>query len=473
MTSSLGKIKASDKPQHHFLLECRREGIITRKDTTKLLEAFRETGLSNLQRIIEDYNQISNCPDVRVTVNNDNPTSAFSNFKTFMLSKKRAIKSVFTWDKGIHFVDCQEGSLVICLKVSSVEELDKLKEYIESGELLRRLMARYESEISDTERKDFQSESSSIKLCYDTEEFDDAKQQLTTNNASFRQPFAFSQSLTSEETQNRIETSTSQDGMEEYFDALCVVPTLSEKDDGDSEEDFLKYLDKVGLKEYFPRKLTMKKATEVRLFPSDDSQIETKDLPFLFISKLTSLDSRITWKENLHIEGSARDFIYAILHCSDDHLRQHLLEKFASCQLAVPVLLPGMKESTFTLLWISRAQWYLPICGRKEELLKEVTLLLNLRGDSKEFTTESEFMCRIANAVFLFVDNKLGDYKTAISELKERFKNVFVIRLIGKQGRKVREKSRPKHQVNIKDTNPKSVNLMIESISNLIVVKLN
>ncbi|PIK58127.1 putative interferon-induced very large GTPase 1-like [Apostichopus japonicus] len=173
-------------------------------------------------------------------------------------------------------------------------------------------------------------------------------QSLGGEDASFRQPFAFSQSLTSEETQNRIETSTSQDGMEEYFDALCVVPTLSEKDDGDSEEDFLKYLDKVGLKEYFPRKLTMKKATEVRLFPSDDSQIETKDLPFLFISKLTSLDSRITWKENLHIEGSARDFIYAILHCSDDHLRQHLLEKFASCKLAVPVLLPGSEaKETF------------------------------------------------------------------------------------------------------------------------------
>ncbi|PIK53604.1 hypothetical protein BSL78_09522 [Apostichopus japonicus] len=182
MTSSLGKIKASDNPQHHFLLECRRKCIITRKDTTKLLQAFRETGLSNLQRIIKDYNQISNCPDVHVMVNNDNPTSAFSKFKTFMLSKKRAIKSVFTRDKGIHFVDFQESSLVICLKVSSVEELDKLKEYIESGELLRRLMAGYESEISDTERKDFQSESSSIKLCYDTEEFDNAKQQLTTNS---------------------------------------------------------------------------------------------------------------------------------------------------------------------------------------------------------------------------------------------------------------------------------------------------
>ncbi|XP_071855138.1 interferon-induced very large GTPase 1-like isoform X2 [Apostichopus japonicus] len=546
MTSSLERIRANDKPRHHFLLECRRNCIITGKDTTKLLEAFRENGLSNLQGIIEDYNHISKFPDVRVTVNNDNPTSLFSRFKTFMLSKKRAIKSVFTRDKGIHFVDCQEGSLVICLKVSYVETLDKLKEDIESGELLRRLMAIYESEISDTERKDFQLESSSMKISYDTEEFENAKQQLTTNNARFRRSKAITKSVTqtttetiilqeemggfhppsvvqslseagcsatSEETQTRIEATTSQEDMEEYFDAPGVVTSLSDADNGESEEDFIQYLDIVGLKDYFPRKLTMKEATEVRLFPSDDPKIKRKDLPFMFISKLTSLDSRITWKENLHIEGSVRDFIYAILHCSDNHLRQHLLEKFASCQLAVPVLLPGVRddakpelltwalnrvvkkwkenetslapekrmvsEPVFTTAFIRfgkipiskssvlnnvigraqgnetfrnflsyedekeyvyqccgsvEAQWYLPMYGRKEELLKEVTLLLNLRGDSKEFTTETQFICSIANATFLFVDkDKLEYYKTAIDALKKRCKNVFVIHLISQK----------------------------------------
>ncbi|XP_071855145.1 interferon-induced very large GTPase 1-like [Apostichopus japonicus] len=648
MTSSLENIRASDKPQRYFILECRRECIITRNDTTKLLEAFRKIGLPTLQRIIEDYNQILKYPDVHVTVNNNNPTSVFSNFKTVMLSKKRAIKSVFTRDCGIHFVDCKEGSLVICLKVSLLEALYKLKKYISSGELLRKLMAIFENEISDTERKDFQSERSSIKLSYDNEEFENVKQQLIIKNvgsrqsisitksvtqtttetivwqedtkevfhppsvvqslseegcsgsseenqtrieattsqedteeyfdalcvvpsrsdedATVRQSSSFSQSVTSEETQTRIETTTSQEDMEEYFDALpdiprinekdaivrqasalsqsvtseetqtrietttlqeemegdvdalCVVPSLSDEDYGGTEEDFLEYLDEVGLEEYFPRKLTMKEATEVRLLPSDDSQIETKDLPFLFISKLTSLDSRVTWKENLHIEGSARDFIYAILHCSDNHLRQHLLEKFASCQLAVPVLLPGVRddakpelltwalsrvvkkwkenetslapeklmvsEPVFTNAFIRfgdipiskssvlnnaigraqgngefqyfmsyedekkyafhccgsvEAQWYLPMYGRKEDLLKEVTLLLNLRGDSKEFTTESEFMCRVANAIFLFVDKcNLECFKTAIDDIKKRFNNVFMINLIAQKEKKSR-----------------------------------
>ncbi|XP_071855140.1 interferon-induced very large GTPase 1-like [Apostichopus japonicus] len=542
MTSSLAQIRDSNNPQHYFLLECRREGIFTRNDTTQLLDAFKENGLSTLQRIIEDFNHISKCPDVHVRVNNYNPTIACSSFKTFMLSRKRAIKSVFRRDQGIHFVDCKEGSLVICLKVSSVEELDKLKEYIESRELLRRLMAVYENAISDTNRKDFQSERLSIKLSYDAEEFENAKQQLTTNNASLRRTIAITTSL----TQTRTETTILQEEMEEVFHPRIVNQSLSEEDDRDSEEDFLQYLDEVGLKKYFPRKLTMKEATEVRLFPTDDSQIETKDLLFLFMSKLTSLDSRITWKENLHIEGSARDFIYAILHCSDNHLRQHLLEKFASCQLAVPVLLPRVRddakpelltwalsrvvkkwkenetslapekrmvsEPVFTTAFIRfgdipiskssvlnnaigraqgnetfryflsfkdekeyvyhcsgsvEAQWYLPICGRKEDLLKEVTLLLNLRGDSKEFTTESEFLCSIANAIFILVDKRnLVCYETAIDDIKERFKNVFVIHLIAQKAKigiqKRKKQLNNKSKTLIIDENDDSVDFGVE-----------
>ncbi|XP_071810947.1 interferon-induced very large GTPase 1-like isoform X2 [Apostichopus japonicus] len=316
--------------------------------------------------------------------------------------------------------------------------------------------------------------------------------------------------------------------------------------DKETEEDFLEYLEEVGLKNYFPRKLTLKAATEVRLFPSDISQIETKDLPFLFISKLTSLDSRITWKEKLHLKGSARDFIYAILHCSDNHLRQHLLEKFASCQLAVPVLLPGVRddakpelltwaisrvvkkwkenetslapekrmvsERVFTAAFIRfgeipiskssvlnnvigraqgnetfryfssyedekeyvyycsgsiEAQWYLPTYGRSEELLKEVTLLLNLRGDATEFTAESEFMCRIANAIFLFVDkDKLECYKTAIDDIKKRFKKVFVIYLIvhkEKKGRQTRKQQSNSKSKTLKiDANDDSVDFGVE-----------
>ncbi|PIK42941.1 putative interferon-induced very large GTPase 1-like [Apostichopus japonicus] len=89
------------------------------------------------------------------------------------------------------------------------------------------------------------------------------------------------------------------------------------------------------------------------------------------------------------------------------------------------------------------AQWYLPMYGRKEELLKEVTLLLNLRGDSKEFTAESEFMCRVANAIFLFVDkHKLECYKTAIHGIQKKFKNVLVIHLIVHKGNDGRQRRR-------------------------------
>ncbi|XP_071810940.1 interferon-induced very large GTPase 1-like [Apostichopus japonicus] len=349
------------------------------------------------------------------------------------------------------------------------------------------------------------------------------------------------------ETENPDEDSnTSRQNIDEMACNIENNTSESEQEspDTETEEDFLEYLKEVGLESYFPRKLTMKAATELRLIPSDVSQIKPEKVPFLFISKLTALDCRVTWKENLHIEGSARDFIYAILHCSDDHLRQHLLEKLASCQLAVPILLPGVRddakpelltwalsrvvkkwkesetslapekrmvsEPVFTTAFIRfgdipiskssvlnnvigraqgngtfqyfmsyedereyvyhccglvEAQWYLPMYGRNEELLKEVTLLLNLRGDSTEFTTESKFMCRIAQAVFLFVDkDKLEYYKTTIDDIKERFKKkVFVIHLIAQKEKKGRQKR--KQQLNSEskiEVNDDSVDFGVE-----------
>ncbi|PIK53611.1 hypothetical protein BSL78_09529 [Apostichopus japonicus] len=177
MTSSLDKIMASDYPQHHFLLECRRVGIVTRNDTTKLLEAFRENGPSKSLEIVKDYNRVSKWTDVRLTVYKDNQTSTFSKFTKAMIKMKDFIKFVFTRDEGIHFVDCEEGSLVIWLKVSSPETLNKLKEDIDSGELLRRITDKYERELSyggTEELINFQNERSSIKISYSTEEFKSA-----------------------------------------------------------------------------------------------------------------------------------------------------------------------------------------------------------------------------------------------------------------------------------------------------------
>ena len=50
------------------------------------------------------------------------------------------------------------------------------------------------------------------------------------------------------------------------------------------------------------------------------------------------------------------DVLLALIHCSDDLLRQILYSKLATCQLAVPLLLPDPKQGTITLmLWAMRS----------------------------------------------------------------------------------------------------------------------
>ncbi|PIK34396.1 putative interferon-induced very large GTPase 1-like, partial [Apostichopus japonicus] len=219
-------------------------------------------------------------------------------------------------------------------------------------------------------------------------------------------------------------STTSQQNIDKMDGNIVNNNRVSEQQSSGIDESISEYLDEVGLKKYFPQKLTLKEATEVRLFPKNLKETGKEDLPFLFISKLTSLDSRITWKENLNINGSVRDFIYALLQCSDNHLRQHLMEKLASCQLALPILLPGVRDDAKPEL----LTWAI---SRVVKNGKKMKLLLRQR-------------------------NVWDEYSTAIQDIKKRFKNVNVIHLIAKQDRKgkgKRETRRPKHEVSISDEN--------------------
>lgn len=50
-----------------------------------------------------------------------------------------------------------------------------------------------------------------------------------------------------------------------------------------------------------------------------------------------------------------RDFVFSVLHCADDFLRQDILEKMAACQLAVPIILQGIEGTKPQfLLWALR-----------------------------------------------------------------------------------------------------------------------
>ncbi|XP_071850563.1 interferon-induced very large GTPase 1-like [Apostichopus japonicus] len=112
-------------------------------------------------------------------------------------------------------------------------------------------------------------------------------------------------------------------------------------------EDLLECIGFVG-KHY--NKLALQEFLIVRDCSTNTSLIHT------FWQKITSLDHRIVLSQNLLPENiSMRDFIFSLLHCSDDFLRQDILEKLSACQLAVPFLLQGVREKKPEILgWACR-----------------------------------------------------------------------------------------------------------------------
>ncbi|XP_071850417.1 interferon-induced very large GTPase 1-like [Apostichopus japonicus] len=123
----------------------------------------------------------------------------------------------------------------------------------------------------------------------------------------------------------------------------------------DGEEDdlpktFEDLLECIGLVGKHYNKLTLQEFLIVRDCSTNTSLMHT------FWQKITSLDHRIVLSQNLLPENiSMRDFIFSLLHCSDDFLRQDILEKLSACQLAVPFLLQGVREKKPEILgWACR-----------------------------------------------------------------------------------------------------------------------
>ncbi|KAJ8023634.1 Interferon-induced very large GTPase 1 [Holothuria leucospilota] len=125
--------------------------------------------------------------------------------------------------------------------------------------------------------------------------------------------------------------------------------------DGESLK-FERLLELISLKDKFPGKMGLKGFVKVKRACSMEREAHMVEL---FWQKRSSLDYRVRSDRFLRSNGlqklSIRDFIFAVMQCSDRCLRQDIVEKMSACHLAVPVLLPGVHErkSEF-LLWSLR-----------------------------------------------------------------------------------------------------------------------
>ena len=137
-------------------------------------------------------------------------------------------------------------------------------------------------------------------------------------------------------------------------------------------DDLLKKLD---LTEFYPQKL--KSITSMMIREMEVSE-NKKQLPYRMLQMIMLLNSNCltsqmstNYKDDLSSfeedgdsdedDGDSdgenetdaihpMDVLLALIHCSDDFLRQIIYSKLATCQLAVPLLLPDPKQGTITLM---------------------------------------------------------------------------------------------------------------------------
>lgn len=177
---------------------------------------------------------------------------------------------------------------------------------------------------------------------------------------------------------------------EEEF-KLPSEPECSGDEAEDDETTFEKFLEEVGLKDKFPGKLKLK--TFLQLGTNEQSNYAQ-----IFWQKLTTLNYHAGMlQEIVSQDFSMRDFIFCLLQCGDDFLRQDILEKMSACQLAVPVVIQGVANGKPTfLLW-----------GLRRVMKK-------WRGDSDSVAIEQPIISYpVLNISFL----RVGDVRLSKSQL--------------------------------------------------------
>ena len=111
----------------------------------------------------------------------------------------------------------------------------------------------------------------------------------------------------------------------------------------------------LGLDEFFPQQLSLFHALQIRenLSGNHDPRLH----PFIMLQKIMLFDPKC----RMGVSGKGAkihpmDALLALLHCSDNFLRQDIFSRFAACQFAVPLLLPHpyAREPTL-LLWAMRS----------------------------------------------------------------------------------------------------------------------
>ncbi|RXN21427.1 up-regulator of cell proliferation-like protein [Labeo rohita] len=137
-----------------------------------------------------------------------------------------------------------------------------------------------------------------------------------------------------------------------------------------------KLLEKLGLAEYYDKKLTLHTVLQIDKNSITDVPVQSlSDLPWLFLKRLMMLQRTARsvkcsltdgtedsdWDDDQESESDSLqtmnplDVLTAVFLCSDSFLQQLMIMKMSMCQFAVPLLLPNSDNNQITLmLWAMR-----------------------------------------------------------------------------------------------------------------------
>jgi hypothetical protein len=209
-------------------------------------------------------------------------------------------------------------------------------------------------------------------------------------------------------TLTRIMKASMEDGISEKVELAIknAAEPLKQKDPAKSFELMLSVFD---LKKYYPQKLTLLQALKVKQDSFEGSQVcsDRKVYPFMILKKILSFDYKcfveltnlvindMEWmnqqlktaefvevkEEKLEASINPLDGLITVLACSDNFLRQDLMCRLATCQIAIPLVLPDHKRGNLTLtLWSMRTiikEWELQSVTDSEVSGFEVPIILH------------------------------------------------------------------------------------------------
>ncbi|XP_027137188.1 up-regulator of cell proliferation-like [Larimichthys crocea] len=151
--------------------------------------------------------------------------------------------------------------------------------------------------------------------------------------------------------------------------------------DTEDDSDLLNFLSKVGLKKFYPNKITLRPLLEINKNSVSDETVQSvEDIPWCFLRKLFKInaecrnctqfsnnDDEEDEVENndpfkIYTNDSTEDndvnpldLITALFLCADSFLQQEMALKMSMCQFSVPLVLPHGHNSQCTLmLWALR-----------------------------------------------------------------------------------------------------------------------